>query len=133
MLKLTFAREPVWLDLVPGVRIHVRPATSLVFTAAGESMVWVPIDGLPTESVLRVAFVKAVTKAAILAWEGVGVAARRSRRWYSARQTQLLQRFNSPPVRSMAQTAGWVRRIHGVRGVGTKWSWNQIPPRIAAK
>ena len=72
MLKLTFQRDPFWLDLVPGVRVHVRPATSLVFTAAGESMAWAPIDGLPTESVLRVAFVKAVAKAAILAWEGVG-------------------------------------------------------------
>lgn len=72
MLKLTFAREPVWLDLVPGVRVQVRPATSLVFTAAGESMAWTPIDGLPSESVIRVAFVKAVAKAAILAWEGIG-------------------------------------------------------------
>ena len=72
MLKLTFTREPFLLDLVPGVRVHVRPATTLVFTAAGESMAWTPVDGLPSESVIRVAFVKAVAKAAILAWEGIG-------------------------------------------------------------
>lgn len=31
-----------------------------------------PVDGLPVESVIRVAFVKAAAKAAILDWEGVG-------------------------------------------------------------
>ncbi len=75
MLTLTFHREPYWLDLLPGVRLFVRPATSLVFTAAGETLAWTPIDGLPSESVLRVAFVKAVARAAILDWEGIGNAA----------------------------------------------------------
>lgn len=72
MLKLTFEREPHWLDLLPGVRLYVRPATSLVFTAAGETMAWSPVDGLPAESVVRVAFVKAVARAAILDWDGIG-------------------------------------------------------------
>lgn len=77
MLKLNFDREPRWLDPVPGVRLLVRAPTSLVFTAAGETMGPIPIngspvDGLPTQSIIRVAFVKAAAMAAILDWEGVG-------------------------------------------------------------
>jgi len=72
MLKLNFDREPRWLDPAPGVRLLVRAPTSLVFTVAGETMGWTPVDGLPIESVIRVAFVKATAKAAILDWEGVG-------------------------------------------------------------
>jgi hypothetical protein len=77
MLKLNFDRAPRWLDPAPGVRLPARAPLLLVFTVAGETMGQTPInespvDGLPVESVIRVAFVKAAAKAAILDWEGVG-------------------------------------------------------------
>lgn len=75
MLKLSFDREPRWLDVVPGVRLLVRPPTSLVFAAAAETMAWTPTAELPEGSLIRVAFVKAVARAAILDWEGIGNAA----------------------------------------------------------
>ena len=37
MLKLNLKREPYWLDLVQGVRIKVKPATTALVMAAGSA------------------------------------------------------------------------------------------------
>jgi hypothetical protein len=34
MIRLDLKREPYWLDLVPGVRVHVRPCTTALIMAA---------------------------------------------------------------------------------------------------
>ena len=77
MIRLNFDREPRWLDPAPGVRLPARAPLLPVFTVAGETMGQTPrnespVDGLPVESVIRVAFVKATAMAAILDGEGVG-------------------------------------------------------------
>jgi hypothetical protein len=34
MIRLDLKREPYWLDLVPGERVHVRPCTTALIMAA---------------------------------------------------------------------------------------------------
>jgi len=74
MLKLAAReREPYWLDLLPGVRIKVRPITVAAIIAArqaaAEAMKTPADDGIFVGSA---AFTRSVARWGILEWKGVG-------------------------------------------------------------
>jgi hypothetical protein len=74
MLRLAAQqREPYWLDLLPGVRIKVRPITVAAIIAArqaaAEAMKMREEDGIFVGSA---AFTRSVARWGILDWEGVG-------------------------------------------------------------
>ena len=74
MLRLAAQqRDPYWLDLLPGVRIKVRPITVAAIIAArqaaAEAMKTPEGDGLFVGSA---AFTRSVARWGILDWEGVG-------------------------------------------------------------
>ena len=76
MLTLDLTNEPRWVDLIPGLRLQLRPLTTALMVAAradpaldlaaaeGE-------DAVPTEA-LALTMAKALARQAILDWEGVG-------------------------------------------------------------
>jgi hypothetical protein len=77
MLRLDLEREPRWLDLGHGVRVHVRPGTTALVMAAraaardagGAS----DVDDDPSAAGRRSAgLLKALGRLAVDAWEGVG-------------------------------------------------------------
>ena len=76
MLKLTPAiRDSFWLDLLPGVRVQTRPvsvaAMLLARAAAGEAL---KESGEKDDGTVRAgeAFTRALARAGIVAWDGVG-------------------------------------------------------------
>lgn len=91
MLRLDLANAPRWLELVPGVRVEVAPVTTSVIARAQQDVAlrFKPqatdatddaADDAGTaettsDAVFRVEMVKAVARASILAWEGIGDAA----------------------------------------------------------
>lgn len=72
MIKLDLTNAPRWLDLLPGVRLKLRPlTTALMVSARADPMV----EALPAEATteeLALAMAKAVARRAVLDWEGVG-------------------------------------------------------------
>jgi hypothetical protein len=79
MLKLVAKTEPYWLadegqsEIVPGIRIQVRPATSLMKAAARNEVASL-YRAEDTDSLIAWsdALIHAVARRAIVAWEGVG-------------------------------------------------------------
>ena len=74
MIRLDLKREPYWLDLAPGVRIRVRPCTTALVMAARASMTTAePARGRSEDDNARgAALLKALARAAIVDWEGIG-------------------------------------------------------------
>jgi hypothetical protein len=68
MIRLDLKREPYWLDLVQGVRVHVRPCTTALIMAARAALAATQ-DGAGARTA---ALIKALAVLAINAWEGVG-------------------------------------------------------------
>ena len=74
MLKLAAReRDPYWLDLLPGVRIKVRPISVAAIIAArqaaAEAMKTPAEDGIFVGSAV---FTRSIARWGILEWEGVG-------------------------------------------------------------
>lgn len=72
MLSLDLRPEPRWTDLVPGVRLKLRPLTTALMVAARSDP---GVAGLPEGSsneAAALAMAKALARLAILDWEGVG-------------------------------------------------------------
>ena len=68
MLRLDLKREPYWLDLVPGVRVHVRPCTTALIMAARAKLMESEGDaGARTAALIREFAILAID-----AWEGDG-------------------------------------------------------------
>ncbi|MBC9248321.1 hypothetical protein H4P12_16760 [Paracoccus sp. 11-3] len=72
MLTLDLSNEPRWHDLVPGVRVKLRPLTTalMVATRSDPDVETVPDKSSDDERALI--FAKALARRAVLAWEGVG-------------------------------------------------------------
>ena len=75
MLTLDLSTEPRWLELVPGLRLQLRPLTTalMVATQHDPALQALPDETAAEERALIAA--KALARRAILAWEGVGDAA----------------------------------------------------------
>jgi hypothetical protein len=73
MLKLSVDREPIWLDVIPGVRIRLRPATVAAILAARTAAADVlRAGGEAAETRAGFAFTRALARSAIIEWEGIG-------------------------------------------------------------
>ncbi len=72
MLTLNITNAPQWCDLIPGVRVKLRPlTTALMVSARGDPA----IAGLPEWAATEeaaLAMAKALARRAILEWEGIG-------------------------------------------------------------
>ena len=72
MLTLDLTNAPQWCDLIPGVRVTLRPlTTALMVSARGDPA----IANLPEEAATEeaaLAMAKALARRAILDWEGIG-------------------------------------------------------------
>lgn len=78
MIRLDLKREPHWLDLGHGVRLHVRPCTTaLMMAARAEALRAVTSSASDTEAagIRTAALIKALARLAVLDWEGIGDAA----------------------------------------------------------
>ena len=74
MLRLDLKREPYWLDLSHGVRLHVRPCTTALVMAA-RAAVARGVNAQPdpqAAGTLTAVFVKTLAQLAVDRWEGVG-------------------------------------------------------------
>ena len=69
MIRLDLKREPYWLDLAHGVRLHVRPiTTAFVMAARVQAMKDAEVDA----AVRSAALLKNLAQLAVIDWEGVG-------------------------------------------------------------
>lgn len=69
MIRLDLKREPYWLDLAHGVRLHVRPITTAFVMAARVQAMKDAEDDAATRSA---ALLKNLAQLAVIDWEGVG-------------------------------------------------------------
>ena len=72
MLTLDLTNAPFWCDLVPGVRVKLRPLTTALMVAARSdpAITDLPKEARTEEAALAMA--KALARSAILEWEGIG-------------------------------------------------------------
>jgi len=76
MLTLDLTNAPQWCDLIPGVRVRLRPlTTALMVSARGDPAIADLPEGAATEEA-ALAMAKALARRAILEWEGIGDADR---------------------------------------------------------
>ncbi len=68
MLKLNLKREPYWLDLVQGVRIKVKPATTALVMAARQAAALIDGKDHAAAGERTATLITELAKAAILAW-----------------------------------------------------------------
>ena len=72
MLTLDLTNAPQWCDLIPGVRIKLRPlTTALMVSARGDPAIADLPEGAATEEA-ALAMAKGLARRAILEWEGIG-------------------------------------------------------------
>ena len=72
MIRLNLTAKPEWLELAPGLRLHVGPlTTALMVSARADPAIEDLPDGTAQEE-LALAMAKAVARRAVLDWEGVG-------------------------------------------------------------
>ena len=72
MITLDLTNAPRWLDLLPGVRLKLRPLTTALMVSARADPA---VEALPPEATteeLALAMAKAVARRAVLDWDGVG-------------------------------------------------------------
>lgn len=70
MLRLVYSAEPVWLDLLGGVRVKVKPFTTGLMAAARSKLDGTDMSGAGSGERF-VAFASAMAGVAITDWEGV--------------------------------------------------------------
>jgi hypothetical protein len=72
MITLDLTNQPRWHDLVPGVRVQLRPLTTalMVATRSDPELEALPEDASDEER--AVVFARVLARRAVLAWEGVG-------------------------------------------------------------
>ena len=68
MIILNLKRENFWLDLIDGVRVHVRPASTALVMAARVAAL--QEDAEPAAR--STALIKRLAQLAIVEWDGVG-------------------------------------------------------------
>ena len=72
MLILDLSNAPQWCDLIPGVRLWLRPlTTALMVSARGDPAIADLPEGAATEEA-ALAMAKALARRAIIGWEGIG-------------------------------------------------------------
>ena len=69
MITLNLKRENYWINLLPGLRVFVRPATTALIMAARSAALKEVAD---TETERASALIKNLARLAIVEWDGVG-------------------------------------------------------------
>jgi hypothetical protein len=72
MIRLDLSATPKWLDLAPGLRLHVLPVTTAIMVAARNDPA---VEALPegaSKEEQALAMAKAVARRVVTGWEGVG-------------------------------------------------------------
>ena len=72
MIRLDLSREPRWLDLGHGVRLHVGPLTTSLMAAARSDPVVTSLTEGASNETTAVVMAKALARLVVLDWEGVG-------------------------------------------------------------
>lgn len=73
MLKLATEREPYWLEVMPGVRIKLRPVTVVAILVARAAAAEVlRKGGENAETQAGFAFTRALAHSGVIEWEGIG-------------------------------------------------------------
>ena len=72
MLTLDLTNAPRWHDLVPGVRVQLRPLTTALMVATRSDPVVEAVPEAASDEERAVAFAKALARRAVLTWEGIG-------------------------------------------------------------
>jgi hypothetical protein len=72
MIRLDLSREPRWLDLGHGVRLHVEPLTTALMAAARSDPAVTALPEGASNETIAVAMAKALARLVVLDWEGVG-------------------------------------------------------------
>ncbi len=77
MLTLDLTNAPRWIELIPGLRVRLRPLTTALMVAARADpaldLAAAAGDDMPTATeALALTMAKALARQAILDWEGVG-------------------------------------------------------------
>lgn len=77
MLTLDLTNAPRWVELIPGLRVQLRPLTTALMVAARADpaldLAAAAGDDMPTATeALALTMAKALARQAILDWEGVG-------------------------------------------------------------
>ena len=77
MLTLDLTNSPHWIELIPGLRVHLRPLSTALMVAARADpaldLAAMVGDDMPTATeALALTMAKALARQAILDWEGVG-------------------------------------------------------------
>jgi hypothetical protein len=69
MIILNLKREPYWIDLIDGVRLFVRPATTAVIMAARSGVFK---ENIEDETERGAALIRHLGQLAVTEWEGIG-------------------------------------------------------------
>ena len=72
MLTLDLTNAPRWLDLLPGVRLKLRPLTTALMVSARADPAIDNLSEASSQEDMALAMAKAVARRAVLEWEGVG-------------------------------------------------------------
>lgn len=72
MLNLDLTNTPRWHDLVPGVRVQLRPLTTALMVATRSDPAVEAVAEEASDEERAGAFAKALARRAVLAWEGIG-------------------------------------------------------------
>lgn len=72
MLTLDLTNAPAWCDLAPGVRVKLRPLTTALMVAARSDPTLADLPKDARTEVAALAMAKALARAAILEWDGIG-------------------------------------------------------------
>ena len=72
MIRLDLSREPRWLDLGHGVRLHVGPLTTSLMAAARSDLAVTALPEGASNETIAVVMAKALARLVVVDWEGVG-------------------------------------------------------------
>lgn len=72
MIRLNLTTDPRWVDLLPGLRLHVAPVTTAVMAAARADASLDGLDPAAPKEMLAVAMAQAVARRIVSDWTGVG-------------------------------------------------------------
>ncbi|HXF88138.1 MAG TPA: hypothetical protein VNK48_07295 [Xanthobacteraceae bacterium] len=73
MLKLSIDREPFWLDVMPAVRIRLRPVTvASILAARAAAADALRAGGADAQANAAFAFTRTLARFGIVQWEGIG-------------------------------------------------------------
>ena len=71
MIKLNLKREPYWLELTHGVRVHVKPATTALVMAARHAAAEIEGKDHAAAGMRTATLIGELAKATVIDWEGV--------------------------------------------------------------